>query len=148
MACNFSMSTTVQFLRNLQFWEWEEEDVKPQQLIDRWFYHIKRNYSSQFPSVETLPEESMIEAGKKHKVNLEILGGNADDDSESGSSSSSESSDDEGSKDKDIATGADSKSERGSKKSKSDKSSDKSGSEAEEEEKEKEGTDEGSDKEK
>lgn len=71
-GCNFSVSITAQFFRNLELWDWEK-DVTDQKTIDIWFYNIKRSYGTQFSYLNKLPAEYILTLENQPTLILEEL---------------------------------------------------------------------------
>lgn len=68
-GCNFGLKIAFQFFNSLRLWDWKE-DIAPQTLIDIWFYNLKQTYGNQFPQLNKLPEQFLLEIG--YENNLEI----------------------------------------------------------------------------
>lgn len=59
-GCNFSLNNSLQFFKGMVLWDWEK--ITSQKLVDMWFFTLKRCYGSQFPRINELSEEYIIEA--------------------------------------------------------------------------------------
>ncbi len=92
-GCNFGLKIAFQFFNSLRLWDWEE-DIAPQKLIDIWFYNIKRTYGNQFPQLNKLPDQFLLDVGTENNLdidNMSLSEGSSKSNSENGTGSDGES---------------------------------------------------------